>query len=255
MRRSARILVVSIAVALMTTFSPCQQTSSVITSQAPVYSQASTRSRVLQTLQQGQRVFIDMTISNSEGTWCLIREPESKEKPGYIPCAQLTSDALPKAVLTVPVFDSPTNATSAATGSPGSNARHDALGLTEAQTAEIQRFKEAYGIEALRDDAVRAYRRYGVTDDFSALNRAAAAGKRPYSDSFFATMEPKIRRGAVQYKAYWKAYWNILTKQQREAIAKSNPGFILAYVFSQSDPESAFNAYVLSELRRTSKPK
>jgi hypothetical protein len=254
MRIAARVVVVAVAFMLVATKSPCQQTSAVITPQAPVYSQTSTKSRVLRKLEQGQRVFIDMTIANSEGTWCLVREPESKEKPGYVPCAQLTSEALPKAPPTIPVFESIATA-SASDESQGSSAQRDPYAPTEAQITEIQRLKEAYGIEALRDDAVRAYRRYGVTDDYSALNRAVQAGKRPYSDSFFAVMEPKIRHGAVQYKAFWQAYWKLLTPEQKNAIAKRNPAFLLSYLSVQSDPESAFNAYVLAELRRTSRAK
>jgi hypothetical protein len=217
-----------------------------------VYSQASAKSRVLRTLEQDDRVLIDMTISASEGTWCLVRDPGGKEKPGYIPCSQLTSEAMPKPAPTVPVFNAPETALTSSSSVQGASGQ-DPLALSEEQKAAYQQLLESSGLESLRDELAATYRRYGVTNISSLMERMSVAARRPYGDSFFAAVEPKIRIGGARYKAFWKAYWSLLTPDQKNLLPKRNPGFLLAYLNSQSDPETAFDGWVLASIERTQK--
>ncbi|HEX8925425.1 MAG TPA: hypothetical protein VF786_06505 [Terriglobales bacterium] len=249
MRIAARTIVILVAITLTATASLCQQTSAVITPQASIYNQTSTKSRVLRTLELGQRVSVDMTISNAEGTWCLVREIEGKEKPGYIPCSQLTSEALPKVVPTVPVFDASSSPATTATGSHLTTGGDNAPLSTEQVT--MQQLLESSGLEGLRLDLAATLRRYGVTDNFSFLERMKIAVKNPFTDSFCVVTEPKIRRGAVRYKAFWKAYWNALSDEQKKLAMKRDPYIVLDYMQSQSEPDSAFLGWVLGSMRQS----
>jgi hypothetical protein len=60
-------------------------------------------------------------------------------------------------------------------------------------------------------------------------------------------VEPKIRRGAETYRAFWRAFPNLLSAEQKTAAA-NNKLFLLLQLDLRSDPEFAFNSYVLRHL-------
>lgn len=55
----------------------------------PVHSQMSSRSRVVQNLQKGDVVVVEIKVSSQEGDWCGIRKEGQKKLLGYVKCSEL----------------------------------------------------------------------------------------------------------------------------------------------------------------------
>ena len=67
---------------------------------APVYSQASSRTKVIKTFKKGDRVTISFEVFNAEGAWCGIAgEPGQKTNLGYMPCEHLEREPEPQPVV------------------------------------------------------------------------------------------------------------------------------------------------------------
>jgi hypothetical protein len=240
-----------------------QETSKVIPEHTSIYSEPSAEARVTGTLEGGDRVHVDVMITGSDGSWCLVREAGGKNPAGYVGCRELTREALPKAGSAVREVPQSTESLAtpdrarndSSTAGPTYDAEFHALewaaqlDLTEDQHAAVAQLLVSSGLAACRDDLEKTYRRYGITDAYSLLQRTGQWGHNPLGDSFAATVEPKIRRGAARYKSFWQALWKMLTPEQRTK-AKHINGFLLAYIGSQSDPESAFSGSVLQHMRQ-----
>jgi hypothetical protein len=237
-----------------------EETSKVIPEHTAIRSQPSANARVVGSFERGHSLLVDMVITGSDAGWCLVREPGRKESAGYVQCNHLTREALPQAPSVVRVeptqpTTTPTNNSRSAeptstAGFPALGLWSAQLGLTEDQRNAVAQSFESYGLAACRDDLAQTYRRYGVTDAYSLLKRMGEMGKNPFGDSFAAAVEPKIHRGGARYKAFWQAFWNTLTAEQRTK-STNVPRFALAYLHSQSDPEEAFNGYVLQHMRQS----
>lgn len=232
------------------------RTSKVLSDHTAIYSQASTKSRVVGQFQRGQEVLVDFMITNADGSWCQVREPEQNGRVGYVLCQQLTNEALPKSSSVHPLTEMVETPASAGPANPPSAESANVLGrwatelgLSEEQNKAIATLLVTSGLIASRDDLAAAFRSYGVTGPESLLHRSARWAQRPYGDSFAATVEPKVRRGGASYKTFWHGVWNVMTHDQRENA--SNTRFLLFYLGSQSDPETAFQGYVLQYMRST----
>jgi len=65
---------------------------------ATIYWRASTDSVVIKTLQQGEPVRVDFSISGAGGAWCSVVEPGRTESSGYVLCRHLRMDSRPSAL-------------------------------------------------------------------------------------------------------------------------------------------------------------
>jgi hypothetical protein len=250
---AVRAKYVLIVVALLSASSFAQDLATVTAETAPLHSQSSMKSGIVGSLDRGHRIAVDWMISDSQGNWCLVREPDKEATLGYVLCDQLTQQGLPQ-------ISKATSAGSSADSWGNSQndpdqMEHNAiifwsaqLGLTDQQRNKVLRLLESSGLVAARRDLEQTYRSYGISDQSSLMKRVAQYEQDPVHDSFGTVVEPKIRSGAEQYKAFWIAFWSILTPAQRE-VAPSVRSFFLGYLASQSYPESAFSSSALINVR------
>lgn len=232
--------------------SPGEPTSQVIPEHTKVYAQPSASARVVGSFARGGTLSIDLMITNSEGRWCLCREPGQKNSAGYILCRDLTgTDPEPLATAIPPETNS--DGARPLTSNGGTDVIEGwilYLGLSEKQRSVIKNAFESSGVASSRSELEQVYRRYGVTDGASLLEQISRAGRDP-TGGFFLAAEPIIRRGGKRFRSFWQVFMNTLTADQKKSLSTRAPTFLLLYLDSQSDPESAFSSYVLGHMRRT----
>lgn len=234
----------------------------VIPEDLAIRSQPSASAPVVKSLTRGQSVAIDLRVTGPEGAWCRIREPGLQQAAGYALCSQLAEQqpSRPRPVILPP-------AAPQQPAPPAAKANVVPLGdldswftpefwsgqleLSPEQRKATDEWLANSGVTACRDDLVQSFRRYGVSDSYSFLKRLAKAARNPFGDSFIVVNEPKIERGAAAYRAFWEAFGNLLTPDQK-ARAASDPRFQLLLVKVRSDPADAFQSYVMRYMERRS---
>src|ERR1019366_1239534 len=161
--------------------------STVIPERLPVYSRPSASAPVVTSLERGQNVTIDVTISRAEGDWCLIRESGRKDATGYCLCSQLAGkEPIPRTRPVPPPQQQPPavapepakpQAPALRVGDAGQRISPEfwavQLALTPEQRKVMNGLLSTSGLAAVRDDLERTYRRHGVDDDYSLLRAAS----------------------------------------------------------------------------------
>jgi len=246
-----------------------EEISKVIPENAAIHSQPSAKASITGSLERGHRVVIDLMLTDSGGSWCLVREPERKGPVGYVLCNQLTHEAPPQIYPPLRAVSPSTQEMSRQGANPDDASAGVAnngpelgalerwavqLDLTAEQRNTVMQLFDSSGLAACREDLAATYQRYGVTDSYSLVKRSSQYSKAPFSDSFAAAVEPKLQRCGKRYKSFWQSFWNTLTPEQHEKAAHI-PSFFFAYLGSQSDPETAFGGSVLQGMRSSRRAK